>query len=440
MSRLVACVALLVWMAAWTGATAGTYPISYHLTRPGRVSLVVTDTSGSTVREILRAVPLAGGDHTSIWDGLDREGKGVPAGTYRWRLLETQGLSARYELSVGSSYPRGEDRSSSGGPGSHIAPYTMAADETGIYVAALQTENLETGLLKLSPDGGKRLWSQQLPFGSDGRQVAWEGGLSMAVDRGEVYLLGHREPQRIFVSRADTGRGARAFEVGWDAPSYDADAEEALTGATDMDVRDGVLVVAYSSRNVVRWYDPMTGKSLGAAGVAAPAGVAVGPAGTVYVTTGDKIVRLSRERPAQATIAAGLTRPGRLAVDRSNGELLVFQRGDSQQVRRLTAAGQTLRIYGIAGGRREGLYVDRDFAGASDIAADGRGGFLIAEPFAAPRRVAQVARDGAVSHEWYGGQPWAPSAVFEAGNPDVMWVTSAKTKRVHWVMRVLVDH
>ena len=52
---------------------------------------------------------------------------------------------------------------------------------------------VETCLLKLSPDGKQRLWSQVLPIGAQAA-VTWEGARSIAVDRDEVYLLGHVAP------------------------------------------------------------------------------------------------------------------------------------------------------------------------------------------------------------------------------------------------------
>jgi hypothetical protein len=440
MNRLLRSLVTLVLCTASPGLQAAVYPLVYHLSSPGTVSVAVYDARGTLVRELLRAAPQSAGDHTLFWDGLDRDAKGVPSGKYGWKLLQTHGLSAQYLLSVGSNYPVGTNLSSSGGPGTHVSPYAVAEDETGIYISALQTENIETGLLKLSPDGKKRLWSQRLPFDARGRDAVWEGARSLAVDHGEVYLLGHRDPQRVHVSSAATGAGLRAFDVSGGSGAPDSGAIEPTQGATDMDIRGGVLVVAYKSQNVIRWYDPATGVLLDSAAVASPSGVAVSPKGAIFVTTGQKIVRVTRADHALVIVKTGLTLPGRLAVDGVSGELLVFQGGASQQVVRVSPTGDVLRTYGLAGGRRDGLYVDRDFDGVTDLAADGKGGFFVAEPSAAPRRVARVSKAGTVIQEWYGGQIWDTHGAFEPGAPEAMWIASAAPNTVRTIMRVVVDY
>src|SRR5215510_14601465 len=105
-------------------ARADTYEINYPLSQASNVSVAVYNADGNLVREILRAVPQDAGKHTLIWDGLDREGKGVPPGEYAWKLLQTPGLSAQFQLIVGANYPVGTDLSSSSGPGTHRSPYT----------------------------------------------------------------------------------------------------------------------------------------------------------------------------------------------------------------------------------------------------------------------------------------------------------------------------
>ena len=205
-----------------------------------------------------------------------------------------------------------------------------------------------------------------------------------------------------------------------------------------MDAHAGVLVVAYEKRNALRWYDPQAGALLDTAEVPAPAGVAVGADGAVFVSTGDRIVKLSRANKTPTDVVTGLDKPGRLDVDHSSGDLFVYEAG-TQQIKRFSAAGALRNTYGAKGGRQDGLYDDaakRSFAGFADLCADGKGGFYVTEASAAPRRTAHFAADGAVVREWYGGQRWAPHAAPEGDNPNVMWVGS----QYGWVMRVLVDY
>ena len=416
-------------------------PIRYHLSRGGDVSLAVYDGDGVLVREVLRAVPQEAGDHVVLWDGRGRDHAFLPTGDYHWKLLETSGLHAEYLLSVGSNYPLGTNLSSSGGPGTHLAPFTVAADATGVYIGAFQTENIESALVKVSPDGQRRLWSQQLPTDERGQMIAWEGGRSLASDGGEVYLLGHHFPQRVHVSDAKTGNPLRVLAVDWEPPFPYLYGSDARGGATDIAVAHGVIVVAYQARDAVCWFDARTGAHLATARVRSPSGVAVDGRGTVFVATGDRVVRLTRARPGPIELPARLTKPGAVAVDATTGDLLVFEGGDRQQIARISPRGEILQRYGTPGGRREGLYVPGDFRDVTALASDGAGGFLVAEPYAAPRRVAHFDRESRVVREWYGGQPWDTGAAFEPGRPEALWIASAYgLDGSHWIMRVLVDY
>ena len=237
----------------------------------------------------------------------------------------------------------------------------MASDPSGVYIGALQTENIESGLVKLSPDGKTRLWSQQLPTDGKGMTVPWEGARSLASDGRESYLLGHHAPQRVYVSDAQSGRPRRAFAVDWEPPLPNRIGGDVPDGATGMAISRGVVVIAYAARDAICWYDAATGAHLATARVPAPSGVATDCDGTVFVTTGSRAVRLTRALPSPVTIRSDLTRAGAISIDPTNGDLLIFEAGKRQQVLRLSSRGAIVRRYGLRGGRREGLYVAEDF-------------------------------------------------------------------------------
>jgi hypothetical protein len=441
LSRRILTTALCLLALGLGQTEAATVSIPYRLAKAGQVSLAVYDDKGVLVRELLRAVPQGAGDHVVTWDGLGQDRKPAQPGGYGWKLLETQGLSAEYLLSVGSNYPMGTNLSSSGGPGTHLAPFAVTSDPSGVYIAALQTENIESGLVKLSPDGRTRLWSQQLPADGTGALIPWEGALSVGSDGRELYLLGHLAPQRVYVSDAKSGQTRRTFTVDWEPPFPNRLGAGVTDGATGMAIARGAVVIAYAARGAISWYDAATGAHLATAHVPAPSGVATDRAGTVFVTTGDRTVRLTRARPRPVTLRSALAQPGAITVDPTTGDLLVFEGGERQQVLRLSPRGAIVRRYGLRGGRREGPYVAENLRDVSALAADGAGGFFVTEPYAAPRRVAHFDRSGAVVQEWYGGQPWGTGAAFEPGHPEAMWVSSAVgLDKSHWIMRVVIDY
>jgi hypothetical protein len=55
-----------------------------------------------------------------------------------------------------------------------------------------------------------------------------------------------------------------------------------------------------------------------------------------------------------------------------------------------------------------------------DIAADLKGGFIIGEPGQAPRRIAQIARDGSLVGEWFGGMSFYVNGTFDPGDPSCL--------------------
>jgi hypothetical protein len=59
-------------------------PVSIPFTVPkdGRVSLAIYDKEGRIVRTLLTGKPLAKGQHSASWDGLDRYGNAPPAGDF----------------------------------------------------------------------------------------------------------------------------------------------------------------------------------------------------------------------------------------------------------------------------------------------------------------------------------------------------------------------
>ncbi|MGB2822093.1 MAG: FlgD immunoglobulin-like domain containing protein, partial [Phycisphaerae bacterium] len=95
-------VSLAMALALCTGDCAGLV-ISYTLRQQGRVSLAIYDGEGVQVRTLMSAVGQHAGEHTVVWDGLDRRGLPVPAGEYTWKLLRTEGLRSRYVMSLGTS-------------------------------------------------------------------------------------------------------------------------------------------------------------------------------------------------------------------------------------------------------------------------------------------------------------------------------------------------
>ncbi len=72
----------------------------------------------------------------------------------------------------------------------------------------------------------------------------------------------------------------------------------------------------------------------------------------------------------------------------------------------------------------------------SGIAGDGKGGFVVTEADAAPRRTAHFDAQGALLREWYGGQEFGCTAAPDPANPNYLWFDT----QAGWVVQAEVDY
>ena len=90
-------------------------PVRFTLSQPGLVTLVIEDTDGKRVRNLVSETPFPAGENVAWWDGLDDLGRDTEAarhgvyhvpgqfvrpGTYRVRGLFHAGLDLRYEFPI----------------------------------------------------------------------------------------------------------------------------------------------------------------------------------------------------------------------------------------------------------------------------------------------------------------------------------------------------
>lgn len=409
--------------------------IAYRLDEPGRVSSAVYDAEGRQVRTLLCGRPQAAGTHAVGWDGLDRDGRPVAPGTYTWKLLRVPGFRAAYVTSLGinpGSAPH--DR----WVGNHGGAASVAVDGTGMYIAAQITETAPV-LLKQSLDGTKRLWTRGRGDVTKGR---YQGGISLAADgRGRLYML----QQNGYLQVIDAAKGTLAAT--WDVlpadlkrkadggPTYFIYHHGDEVAGADMDARGETVVVGYRDRDRVRWVSPRDGSTAGETAVPAPAGLAVGPGGRVFVISGNRVLAINRDGTSTPVIEEDLAAPRRIAVDPDTGAFLVAEGPPDRRVKRFAPDGTLLAAFGRAGGRREGAYRPADFRGITDITADGKGGFVAVEHRPAPRRVVHCDKAGAVTGEWYGGQPYYAWAEPDPRNPALAWFNAGD-----WLTLAEIDY
>jgi hypothetical protein len=103
--------------------------IPFTVTKDARVAIAIYDEEGRLVRTLLTGKPLAQGQCTASWDGLDRYGHALPVGEYARKLIATEGLRAEFITQVGQNVNPAWERAT----GNHQPPNSSAVDATGLY-------------------------------------------------------------------------------------------------------------------------------------------------------------------------------------------------------------------------------------------------------------------------------------------------------------------
>jgi hypothetical protein len=396
----------------------------------GSVSAAVYDARGRLLRTLLRGKPHQAGAHTLHWDGLDRRGNPQPKGSYTVKFLRTPGFRVEFLFQLGV---RPDSAPYHMWIGNHSGPSALAVDPGGIYIGCHVSE-APPGVIKQSLDGSRRFWRQRVKPSTNGPIALASNG------RGKLYWL--RYDGMVKILDAETGAGGEEFFGGgrkhfdWDIKHPDAQRPGRRDPPLKMDLAawHDTVAVSYQDQNVVRWLEPVSGKILAEVSVPRPRSVAVAGDGAIFVVTDSSLLRLVPERRPE-TIVAGLTNALHLACARSGEQVLVATGAPEHQVHRYTTRGKLLRTYGRRGGRLTGPCEPEDFFRIADLAADGSGGFLVAEPGGAPRRVAHFGADGQLINEWPGPQRFRDLEMVDPRDPTSVWYSVGR-----WFVRAQVDY
>ncbi|MEI6503080.1 MAG: pyruvate formate lyase family protein, partial [Armatimonadota bacterium] len=202
-------------------------------------------------------------------------------------------------------------------------PTAVVADESGVYIGAACTENIENYVVKISPDGSRRLWSKM-------QRVPWKGAVALARSGDRLLVLSANNEIWPYAAADGTDLPAIATSL----PQTDKEKpEDPGRHVGGLAANDREMVLCYPDRGLVRWCDPISGKQLGqVGGLDKPTAVAIATDGTTYALCGTTILRLDRKAPAHATVVAGLSKPDRIALNNA-GEILVHDAATEQVLR-----------------------------------------------------------------------------------------------------------
>lgn len=440
-------------------------PVPFTLKEPGFVTLVIEDQNGKRVRNLISETEFPAGQNTAWWDGLDDlgrdlaaakhaiyhiPGKLVPPGQYRVRGLVRPKLGLTYEF---TPYTNGNPPWRTADTGSqwlanHTAPGAVLFVPAGVAPTRAGKPTSAGGQVLVGShvsEGGSGLaWLDM-----DGRKLngqmwlggIWTGASFLARDEGDhpvpnVYAYagagwkGDKYNNNVAELRlhelvAPGAKTAAPKDVrlgsGEDRPvltptfkipgmAKAADNLSVSSEATDplggLAVRNGLLVAAVPSANLLLFVDAAAHKELGTATLECPRGLAFDRQGRLLVLSGSQLLRYTLgANPVQLakpeTVLSDLDEPRQLTLDKA-GNIYVSQWGNSHQVRIYTPAGKAIRAIGLGGKPRIGDYDPRGMHFPNGITLDGQNRLWVAETDKAPKRVSVWSQDGQFLTAYYG--------------------------------------
>ena len=429
-------------------------PVPFTLKEAGYVTLVVENSSGFRVRNLITETWFPAGADTAWWDGLDDLGRDadaanhgvyhIPArfvkpGDYRVRGLVRGEIKPKYEFCV---YATGNPPwSTADHTGAWLANHTppMAA----VFVPANQSPTGQPAVLlgcyvTEGPDGlawvdldGKKLGGKKWIGGN------WTAAPYLARDAGKKAVPGYNAyvasvwwgtdkhmgsgtlELRVTALTADKDKPIIAHVIGPAGPKFDESLT--LTATTEIGglaVYDGEVVVSLPLKNQLIFIDAKEGKVIGTTSVDAPRGLAFDAGGRLLVLTGKKLVRFnSVQNPAKLSppqsIITELSAPCALTLD-DNGRLYISDRGTSHQVKVFTPEGKFIRAIGNPGIPKAGPYDPLHMNNPAGLTIDSRQQLWVTEEDYLPKRVSVWTLDGKLINAFYGPAKYGGGGTLDA--------------------------
>jgi len=404
-------------------------PVRFHLSKPGYVTLVIEDSGGKRVRNLVSETPYPAGDNIAWWDGLDDLGRSpdaaahavyyipgtlVKKGIYRVRGLTRSKVSLRYQMTVNTHgdpawatrdpasqwlanhsppnatlyVPNGFD----GKPAMMVGSYVTEGG-SGLAWLDLSGRKLNgegwvggnwTGAPLLARDQGGQPASENYAYAA----AAWEGELRLT-----QFYKGGEKP---------------VLTPTFKFPGANADELKANSVVTGLAVYNGILVASLPKQNELLFVDVAAGKELGKLSIADPRGLAFDSKGRLLALSGKRLIRFSGAMNMPANLQApeqiigeGLEDPQHLTLDQ-DGNLYVSDLGGSHQVKVFSADGKFLRAIGHPGAPKAGAYDPAHMNNPQGVTIDSERRLWVAENDFQPKRISVWTLDGQLVKAFYG--------------------------------------
>lgn len=420
-------------------------PIKFTLPEAGRVTLVIEDSTGQRVRNLIADTPLPAGENTVWWDGTDDLGRDpqaarhgvyhipqrfVAPGKYQVRGLWKKDIDLSYEFSVyNAGKPAWRTTDDTGGWMTNHTPPTSATfvpaekspdGEPRIYLGAYIAEGGH-GLQWLKPDGTKiggqgwigGTWTGAPTLTTDLGKDAIPGDICYAASiwEGELRISAKttKKDRTIIKHLLGEDKFEHAQTHHEDVPIlHGFDGGERRFVLAGIAAHNGLIAASLIRQNEILFISAKEGKILSRAPIENPRGLAFTPSGKLLVLTKNSLAfsniqglpgAPSLSKPT--VLIADLEDPRALAFDR-DFNIYISNRGQSHQVKIFTSIGKFVGSLGTPGPPTAGPYDPLQINNPNGLAIDDAGNIWVTERDYQPKRVSVWHKSGSLLKAFYG--------------------------------------
>lgn len=357
-------------------------PVTFTLTKPQAVTVVVEDTQGKRVRNLFGAKEFPAGTHTVSWDGLVESGMDVVTvpghyrygiqklalaepGRYTARALVHDPVDIRYEFAVntGGNPPWKTVDGTGGWLHDHTPPSDVVyIPQTKRLLVCSAVGEIGHGMVYLDPTTGTKLAGAR-SYGVGG---GWCGAQWLARDAGpkarpEVQVFS-ATPFAEFVELWEHGNRGNYKLYSY---KHSGKEKKKTASAAGLAVFNDMAVISLPDEGQLLIVDALNGKLAATVPMPSPKGLAFLPSGELLVISDKKLLRFPafdisaavsalKAENAKTVIGAGLEDPQivRVFADR----ILISDWGNSHQIKLFNLAGKAQGAIGKPGAPSTGIY------------------------------------------------------------------------------------
>ena len=389
----------------------GFIPIRFTMPVDGYVSVLIRNSEGAVVRQLLSCDFFPKGPAEVKWDGLGtgfyrNPGTELPAGKYTWSGIYHKGIGLRlrgWACNGGIPWYNGPG---TGWGGDHGAPITCATYGDKVV---LGWSGAEAGSAVVVCDiEGKVKWTYS------------SGGMCgcgfVAIDSNAIYVVEEKsfDPSRqVGFYRLEHERSMMI--TGGALPAR-------IPACTGFDAADGLLFFSVWSNNEIRVMNASDGAIVKTINVPSPACLDAVSRDVVYVLSGRRtLLRINPAAGEIMTLADNLPEAHGVAAG-GDGRIYVGTRGGDNRVLILGDDGTPRGAIGRQGERAAGPWAPEQMKNIEALAVDRNGRLWVMEHEMSPKRiVVWNTASGALEQELFGPTHYGASgAAICPTDPDIM--------------------